>query len=289
MSTQTPQQRAAQRRRRRLIAFVTLPGIVVGTAGVSTAYAQGWMTPPTRTTCQGQVVKAPAKNTFTLNILNATYRTGTAGVVATRAAKQDFHVGTVGNDEQLRTIRGAGEIRFAPDALDAALLVQKQLVPGGRLLPSDDVAPHQVDLVLGKDYRDTDLLPLPPRPPAQASKTVVNVYNTTYYEGLGAKVSQELTHRGFVAGKVGMDPLNTWQQGTALIRYGENGDLNAKLVQQHIPGSTLQLDRRADTSVDVVIGMQLTDLSKLTPLDKVPPQPRYIPPAWPSVIRPCDL
>lgn len=287
MSTLTPQQRAAQRRRRRLITFVTLPGIVVGGAGISTAYAEGWLQRPTQTVCEGEVVKAPAKNTFTVNVRNATYKPGTAGTAAKQVGKHGFRVGTVGNDEELRTIRGVGEIRFAAKYLDAALLVQKQLLPGARLLPSDDVGAKEIDLVLGKDYKGLE--PLPPRPPAQASKTVVNVYNTTYYEGLGQKVSDEMTRRGFQAGKVGLDPLNTWQQGVAVIRYGEDGDLNAELVQQHFPGATLQMDKRSGTSVDVVLGMKLTDLSKLTPLDKVPPQRKYIPPAWPTVVRPCDF
>ena len=48
--------------------------------------------------------------------------------------------------------------------------------------------------------------------------------------------------------------------GTALIRYGEEGDLAAKIVAQHVPGATLRKDGRAGTSVDVVIGNAYTAL-----------------------------
>lgn len=287
MSSMTAAERAATRRRRRLIMFVTLPGVVIGTLGLGTAYAENWLVPKTESSCVGEVVKVPSPKTFKVNILNATYRAGEAGVAAKSVVRHGFQVGTVGNDDAMRTIYGVGEIRYGAKGLDQALYVQKALLTKARLVLDDDRAGTDVDLVLGRDY--TQLEPLPPRPPAQAGKTVVNVYNTTYYEGLGKKVSDELVRRGFQRGEVSAPPDGYWERQVAQIRYGEDGDLAAKLVQQHFPGSTLQLDKSLKgATVSVYLGMLLTDVSKMTPLDKVPVQPKYVPPAWPTVIRPCE-
>ena len=45
------------------------------------------------------------------------------------------------------------------------------------------------------------------------------------------------------------------QLGTAVIRYGEEGDLAAALLKQHVPGAELQLDSRQGAGVDLVIGI----------------------------------
>ena len=283
--SKTPEQRAARRRRRRLVAFVTLPGVMIGCLGMTTAYAEGWMTRKPVAKCTGITVPAPSPKGFTVQVLNATYRAGVAGAAAKDVARHGFVVGTVGNDEVLRSILGEGEVRYPPTMLEEALYVRQTLLPGARLV-EDEAVGKSVALVLGQGFKA--LRPLPPQPPVQASKTTVNVYNTTYYEGLARRVSDELGRRGFVQGKVGGDPRNTWQQGVGVIRHGENGDRQAKLVAQHLPGVLLEVDGRKDTSVDVVIGMQLNDVSKLTPQDKVPPQPKYTPPSWPTITRPCS-
>ena len=46
---------------------------------------------------------------------------------------------------------------------------------------------------------------------------VVNVYNTTYYEGLGKATADGLGALGFARGEVGLDPQNSWVQDLSLI------------------------------------------------------------------------
>ena len=106
----------------------------------------------------------------------------------------------------------------------------------------------------------------------------MNVYNTTFRTGLASTVAKDLKGRGFKIKDVSNDPQKTLQMGTALIRYGEEGDLAAKIVAQHLPGATLRKDERAGTSVDVVIGNAYTALV---------PQQRF-PPRHPAPSRDAD-
>ena len=81
----------------------------------------------------------------------------------------------------------------------------------------------------------TDMVPLPPRFDPLPREITMNVYNTTFREGLASTVAKEFKQRGFKVKEVTNDPLKTLQMGTALIRYGEEGDLAAKIVAQHVP------------------------------------------------------
>ncbi len=116
----------------------------------------------------------------------------------------------------------------------------------------------------------------------------MNVYNTTFRTGLASVVANQLKGRGFKVKDVSNDPLKTLQMGTALIRYGEEGDLAAKIVAQHIPGATMRKDTRAGTGVDVVIGNAYTALVRRRRCRRRRHAPRRRRPRWPVPARRSD-
>lgn len=277
----TDAERMRRRRRRRVTAFVTFPAVLIATAGVGSAAGMGWLDGPPKVTCQPTVVPAPARASFVVNVLNASGRSGVAGPVHVELAKRGFRAGRLGNDTELRAVTPAGEIRYGRRGYDQALLVQQQ-VPGARMVELTERFDTSVDVVVGTEF--TGLAPRPPRPPARPGQFTLNVYNTTYYENLATNTMSEMVARGFKQGSVSADPQKSWVTEVAVIRYGENGDLNAKLVQQHVPGSTLLRDDRADATVDLLLGMKWKGL---TPKDQVPPVPPEPPKVIPTVSRPC--
>jgi len=88
-----------------------------------------------------------------------------------------------------------------------------------------------------------------------AAKPVkVNVYNATTREGLAASTAATLQKRGYVIGTVANDPLRKTIKGTAEIRYGKTGATVAVPVLALVTKPVKVVDKRKDTSVDVVLG-----------------------------------
>ena len=85
--------------------------------------------------------------------------------------------------------------------------------------------------------------------------TNVSVYNATDRKGLAAAVSKELQKRQFrvlsIATEHPEEPITTVVE----IRYGPTGKLAARTVALQFPAKIRMIeDKRADESVDVVIG-----------------------------------
>ena len=60
-------------RLRQIVLFVTIPGVLLGTASLTAAYSAGWMSPPPPPrACAPQIVPAPARASFVANVMNAT-------------------------------------------------------------------------------------------------------------------------------------------------------------------------------------------------------------------------
>ncbi|MCH8611732.1 LytR C-terminal domain-containing protein [Arsenicicoccus dermatophilus] len=270
-----------RRRRRQVIAFITFPAVLIATAGVGSAAGNGWLRGYSKPVCSPMVVAAPARSSFSLNVLNSSGIPGAASPVYQELGKRGFRMATLGNDTVLRATAPQGEIRYGSKGLDQALLIQQQ-VPGAKMMRIPDRTDSAVDVVVGTAF--PGLAPRPPRPPARPEQVLVNVYNTTYYENLATNTSNELVARGFRRGAISADPQKSWVREIAVIRHGENGDLNAKLLQQQVPGSTLQLDGRKDGSLDLLLGMQWKGLIAR---DKIPPIPPPPPVVKPTVARPC--
>jgi hypothetical protein len=277
----TPRQLWRKHRLRQVMLFVTIPGVLLGTASITAAYSAGWMTPPPpKPACNPVVVPAPARASFTVNVMNATGRTGVAGQVAAGLAKRTFTVGGISNAPESWYVTQPAVVHHGPDGLDQALLTASQ-IPGAKLF-ADTRKGTSVDVVVGLGYRD--LVAMPARLKPIPSEVKVNVYNTTYKTGLAKTVADAITARGFTVKDVSNDPQRTMQLGTAVIRHGAQGDLAAALLQGHVPGAQLVKDDRPDTTLDLVIGNAYTGLTPTADVPPLPPRPKQ---PTPTVARPC--
>jgi len=98
------------------------------------------------------------------------------------------------------------------------------------------------------DARTTSGVPLRPQ------QIVVNVYNATTRDGLARRTAAQLKSRGFAVKRIGNDPLERHIRSAAEIRAGLKGATRVAVVQAHVPGATAVRDRRADATVDLVLG-----------------------------------
>ena len=155
-----------RRRRRRAIATMTFVVLVLtGTVLYAASYVQGWVGTPVpkaavKVSCNPDPRIKPRE--VTLNVYNATGRTGLAAKAATKLERAGFKVETVENDPLGRTILTAGEIRVGPTGASGAILVSKRLA--GFRVVQDGRADATVDVVLGKGFRGL-------RPPPKGSTT----------------------------------------------------------------------------------------------------------------------
>lgn len=274
------EERWRKHRLRQIAAFVTLPGLVIGTASIAAAYSAGLFSPKPVASCHPTIVPAPARGSFTIQVLNATGKDGRATTVGHDLTRRSFKVKGVANAPESLLVRDPAVVYHGAKGLDAALLVASQIK--GATLFDDGRAGAGVDLVLGLAY--TNLVAVPPAPPPTPRQIKLNVYNTTYKTGLAKVVADKLLARGFHIGEVANDPLRTMQTGTAGIRYGQDGDAAAKVVAEQVPSAHLVLDKRTDKSVDLVIG---NAYKELVPLSQLPPPPPTPPKVTPTVSRPC--
>ncbi|MGE9807239.1 LytR C-terminal domain-containing protein [Janibacter sp. G1551] len=268
-----------RRRRRRFITLITLPGLLLGTATVATAYSAGLFTTSDPVACEPDVRPAPARDSFGVRVINSNETVGQGSEVAATLSKRDFRVVEVGNADSSVYVKKSALIYHGPDSIDQALLLQKQ-VPGSALW-NDGRGGEDIELVIGYGFKR--LVNEPGKPPPVPSQIKVNVFNTTYREGLAATVADELKDRSFKIGDVGNDPQLSWPQGRAVIRYGAEGTESMKRLKDHVPGATLVKDGRAGKRLDLVIGATWKGLNSL---DTVPVAEKFVRPAE-TVERPC--
>lgn len=277
------EQRYRHHQFRKLAAIVTIPGVILGTASIAAAYGTGLFDKGAPAAmCTPTVVPAPARASFELHVLNATGEGGRATTVGRDMTKRHFKVVEMSNAPESLYIKGAGVVYHGSAGTDQALLVQAQM-PGSRLF-DDGRKGTSVSLVIGSGF--TGLVPLPPRDEPRPGDVTVNVYNTTYRDGLAKQVQDALVMRGFKKGKIGNDPQGTFlPKDVALIRFGPDGDLTAKRVHEQVPLAKLVQDDRTGTSVDLVLGNKYESLQ---PLDLVPTLPPLVTRPPETVARPCS-
>ncbi|MBA3234348.1 MAG: LytR C-terminal domain-containing protein [Propionibacteriales bacterium] len=107
---------------------------------------------------------------------------------------------------------------------------------------------------LPSDPKTSCRTPTPTPRPLEAARVRVNVYNATKQRGLAALVARQLRKRGFHVGRVANDPAERRIPGVAEVRAGSDGVRAARTVGAHLPSYAVVTDRRADASVDVVVG-----------------------------------
>ncbi|WP_067071724.1 LytR C-terminal domain-containing protein [Carbonactinospora thermoautotrophica] len=91
-------------------------------------------------------------------------------------------------------------------------------------------------------------------------QVTVNVYNATTRTGLARGIADQLRQRGFRIGMIDNDPLNATITGTAQVRGGTRGRDRMTLLAAFVDGATQHVDKRADETVDLVLGQRFTRL-----------------------------
>lgn len=142
-----------------MLLFVTIPGVLLGTASLTAAWSTGLLAAPAPTpVCRPVVVPAPARASFTVTVLNGTGRSGVAAQVAAGLTGRSFTVGRIGNAPESWYVDRAAVVRHGPAGLDQALLTAAQ-IPGAVLL-ADQRKGTSVDVVVGLGFES--LAPVPP-------------------------------------------------------------------------------------------------------------------------------
>lgn len=101
--------------------------------------------------CRPYDPKVPTPATTTVNVYNATSRSGLAARTASELRTRGFLIGEVSNDPLDRTVAGPAEVRFGPEGTSRAQLL---LPLGGRGTTqlADQRTGAVVDLVVGAKF-----------------------------------------------------------------------------------------------------------------------------------------
>lgn len=164
---------SAERQRRRSIAILaTLGALLLLSFLVAFAVVQGWLPPksggaaPTASAKPTASCTAPAlpqPKTITLNVYNATDRTGLAGTTAKTLKDQGFAVASVTNDPLNKKIEAVAEIRHGPSGKDAAAAVALRFP--GAVLVADNRPDASVDVAIGQAFAAVGTATAAPAPP----------------------------------------------------------------------------------------------------------------------------
>lgn len=141
--------RVRRQRRSTVVVIVVLLGLAAAFYYASTYFSETAPVPVPCTTVAPVVPLKPAD--VSLNVYNATKRSGLAGATAKVAGQRGFKVKKVANDPKNASIKQAAQIRFGPSGADSAKVVQAR-VPGS-VLVKDKRTDDSVDLVLGNGWK----------------------------------------------------------------------------------------------------------------------------------------
>lgn len=112
--------------------------------------------------------KVPTAANTTVNVYNATTKTGLAGRTAAELRRRGFTIGEVSNDPLKRKVAGAAEVRFGPAGKTRVPLVVP-LGGKGTTQVADKRKTATVDLVLGATFNALPPAPSPTGKPMCAS------------------------------------------------------------------------------------------------------------------------
>lgn len=165
----------APRSRALTITLVVLGAIVLFGAGVALSWflrggsgdGPAAPTAPVSPTCVATTVVPgvglPKPGTVSINVYNATDRTGLAAGTAGVLKGRGFTVGEIANDPLGKTIKASAELRHGPKGKANATLLSFY-IPGAKLV-ADDRTDASVDVVLGEKFKAV-------RSPAQVQKAL---------------------------------------------------------------------------------------------------------------------
>jgi LytR cell envelope-related transcriptional attenuator len=158
--------RMHRRNRRTAIILVVLVAVLAGAFYYAASYFNRPSTPAASSDCPtGDFTAALGElspNQITVNVYNATTRSGLAAETAKEVKARGYVIGQVANDPKKKKIDGVGELRFGPNGKPGAN-VAVTLLEG--VVPLQDTrSDAAVDLVLGNAYKA-----LSPAPSATSS------------------------------------------------------------------------------------------------------------------------
>ena len=166
---------STSRRARRRRALITL-GIVVLMLFFAFWYAYSYIeasgahrstAAPATSTCTATTAAALTPAGVTVNVYNATDRSGLAATTASAVRKRGYRISTVANDPLQKIVSGTAEVRYGATGRPGARLVLT-LVKGAKAV-KDSRTDSSVDLVLGDKF--TVLAPQPKTKPAATPTT----------------------------------------------------------------------------------------------------------------------
>ena len=144
----------ARRRKRTAITLLVVIAMLAGAFYYASSYWSKGSTKAAAPACT--ITAGPSGPVYpsqvTVNVYNATSRTGLAATVGRLVKAKGFVLGTVSNDPAKKQIPGTAEVRYGSAGERAAVLVQT-LVSGAPLV-KDTRADASVDLVLGSGYKE---------------------------------------------------------------------------------------------------------------------------------------
>lgn len=179
-TTESPASVAARQRRRR--SLLTIGVILLGLFfafwyGLSyyEADSKARAARPPAPTCRPFDPNEVTPAEVTVNVYNATGRTGLAGSTAKLVADRGFTIGKVTNDPSTRKTPAVAEVRHGPAGATAAQLVAG-IMPSGTKLVADKRKDAGVDIALGTKFKalkpaaaPTQQLPMCPDPSTTTS------------------------------------------------------------------------------------------------------------------------
>lgn len=98
------------------------------------------------------------------------------------------------------------------------------------------------------------------QPVPAAAGLAVRVFNGSGATGLGQRTADELAARGFRVIKVANAPAGWRLTGTVTVLHGASAAPGAQLLARQLVSPAVTADRRAGTTVDVVLGRAAHDL-----------------------------
>ena len=109
---------------------------------------------PCETTLVAPAEVLPRPDTVVVNVFNSTQRGGLAGTTAQQLSQRGFRINKVENDPLGVSLRGIGEIRYGPNGVDNARLLEFHFP--GAVLVDDGRAGPRVDIALGRGFESIE-------------------------------------------------------------------------------------------------------------------------------------
>jgi hypothetical protein len=120
---------------------------------------------PTCTPAPEAVAALPAPDRITVNVYNASGRSGVAASTAEALRAEGFRIGAVDNDPLGKRLDGVGEIRSAPKAKNRVDQLQR-FVPG-TVWVQDDRPGRNIDFAVGASFTELARPEPPPENPVE--------------------------------------------------------------------------------------------------------------------------